>query len=75
MLNENTCNTLGEGLLRVAEAVEGIDPNCLIVTEEQARALAKDILNDIPENCRGLYPDDDLLAAIGYAQVYYTWRR
>ena len=75
MLNESMSNSLTEGLSRVAEVIEGVDPNCLIVTEEQARRLADDILKDIPENCRGLYPEDDLLAAIAYAQAYYTWRR
>lgn len=75
MLSESTCNALHGGLLRVAEIVKDIDPNSLIVTEADAGAIAKEILSDIPENCRGLYPKDDLLAAIAYAQVYYTWRR
>lgn len=75
MSSESTCDALHESLLRIADIVKDIDPNSLIVTEADAMAIAKEILSDIPENCRGLYPKDGLLAAIAYAQVYYTWRR
>lgn len=75
MSKESISESLSEGLSRIAKVVDSIDPRCLIVTEEQARMIANEILSDMPENCRGLYPEDDLLAAVAYAQVYYAWRR
>lgn len=58
----------------VNELLSNCDPADLIITEEIARGIMQDILDDIPADCRCLYPKDDFLAAIAYAQVYYNMR-
>lgn len=74
MLEESTYNRISDGLSTVAEALTHVNPQQLIITKEQAEEIMKEILEDIPENCRCLLPEDDALAVIAYAQSYYMRR-
>lgn len=52
-----------------------VDPRKLRITEADVEKIKEDILADIPSDLRRLLPEDDTLAALGYAQVYYMFKR
>lgn len=56
----------------IAELLDSFEPEDLIVTDEDAMAIANEIVASIPENVRFLLPKDNLLAAIAYAEAYYS---
>ena len=51
------------------------DPRKLRITETDVERIKEEILADIPADLRELLPEDDTLAALGYAQVYYMFKR
>lgn len=57
---------------RISKFLTEVNVEDLIVSDEQAESIARDVVNAIPECARGLYPENDLLAAIAYAPVYFT---
>ena len=61
-----------QNLDEFASKIKAADPTKLHVTEDDAYAMAEDILEDIPEEMRSLLPENDILAAIAYAPVYYN---
>lgn len=54
------------------KALKEADPNKLYITEEVVAQQVLDIVSDIPEEVRYLLPDNDVLAALAYAPVYYN---
>lgn len=62
---------LKDSLEVISDAIDGINPADLVRTEEDALAVLQEILEGIPVPMRGLYPEDDILAALAFAPIYY----
>lgn len=43
----------------------------LVINEERAQQTRQEILDAIPRELRGLYPEDDTLAAFAFAPIFY----
>lgn len=63
--------SLVEGLEVIGEAIGNINPMDLVRTEDDALAVMQELLENIPPPMRSLYPDDDVLAALAFAPIYY----
>ena len=55
------------------EAVKDIELDSLVKTEQDAYDVKEELLKNMPPELRCLYPEDDTLAALAYAPIYYGY--